>query len=281
MFKYRHKALLMCQIIILSCSINAQQKIVSAGGSVTEILYALGLGEQIIAVDSSSYYPFEAQKKPQIGYFRTLSAEGVLALKPTLIAAANGAGPDEVLAQIAQTGIDIKVFRQEIYTIKTWQKYMMEIGKYFDLSVKANSIVDRVMSNLENIQNKTDPNQEKLDGIFIMNIGDRGPLAAGKNTVPDMLLSLANFNNLAAGIESFKPFSTEKLIAMKPDMIVMPSHVVERMGGKTQVCENQIIQMATQHNGCNILVMDALLALGFGTRIDEAVNLLSTHEISQ
>lgn len=277
MLKCKLNPLLICLLLITSWSTSAEKRIVSAGGSITEILYAFGLADQIIAVDSSSYYPIEAQQKTKVGYFRSLSAEGVLALRPTLVAAANGAGPDEVLAQIDQAGIEIKVFRQEIYTIETWQNYMMEIGQYFGLTEKANSIVNRVMHNLRAINHSNKATQQKRNAIFIMNIGDRGPLAAGKNTVPDMLLSLANYNNLAADINSYKPFSTEKLIALKPDLIVMPSHVVKRMGGKEKVCNNHVIKMTTQHNGCDILVMDALLALGFGTRIDEAVNILSEY----
>src|SRR4051812_29475785 len=68
-------------------------RIVSIGGSTTEILYALGLERQIVAVDSSSFYPPQAlREKADVGYMRQLSPEGVLGLNPSLIIATEGTG---------------------------------------------------------------------------------------------------------------------------------------------------------------------------------------------
>ena len=74
-------------------------RIVSVGGAVTEILYALGLADRIVAVDTTSLFPAEALKqKPNVGYMRALSAEGVLGLNPSLVLAIDGAGPKETIA---------------------------------------------------------------------------------------------------------------------------------------------------------------------------------------
>ncbi len=67
-------------------------RIVSIGGPVTEIVYALGADKDLVGVDTSSIYPEAATKLPQVGYQRMLSAEGVLALHPTLILASADAG---------------------------------------------------------------------------------------------------------------------------------------------------------------------------------------------
>ena len=74
-------------------------RIVSIGGAVTEILYALGLEKRIVAVDTTSLYPPRAlHEKPNVGYMRQLSPEGVLGLGPSLILATEGAGPKETMA---------------------------------------------------------------------------------------------------------------------------------------------------------------------------------------
>src|SRR5690349_12078465 len=74
-------------------------RIVSIGGAVTEILYALGLKERIVAIDSTSLYPPDAaREKPSVGYMRALSAEGVLGLNPSLVLASEGSGPKETIA---------------------------------------------------------------------------------------------------------------------------------------------------------------------------------------
>jgi ABC-type Fe3+-hydroxamate transport system substrate-binding protein len=65
-------------------AISDATRIVSVGGAVTEILYALGLEQRVIAVDTTSLYPPRAlAEKPNVGYMRQLSPEGVLALGPS------------------------------------------------------------------------------------------------------------------------------------------------------------------------------------------------------
>ena len=73
-------------------------RIVSIGGAITEILYALGFEDRLAGVDSTSLYPAAALRdKPNVGYMRQLSAEGVLGLNPSLVLAAQGAGPKETM----------------------------------------------------------------------------------------------------------------------------------------------------------------------------------------
>lgn len=75
-----------------------ERRIISAGGAITEVLYALGREAEIVGVDSTSQHPAEAlQTKANVGYLRALGAEGVLSLKPNLVIATDGAGPPDVL----------------------------------------------------------------------------------------------------------------------------------------------------------------------------------------
>ena len=73
-------------------------RIVSIGGAITEILYALGFEDRLAGVDSTSLYPAAALRdKPNVGYMRQLSAEGVLGLNPSLVLAVQGSGPKETM----------------------------------------------------------------------------------------------------------------------------------------------------------------------------------------
>ena len=72
-------------------SIENPSRIVSIGGAITEILYALGLEDRIAGVDTTSLFPAAAlREKPNVGYMRQLSAEGVLGLNPSLVFAIEG-----------------------------------------------------------------------------------------------------------------------------------------------------------------------------------------------
>jgi iron complex transport system substrate-binding protein len=89
-----------------SVMIGDASRIVSVGGAVTEILYALGLEQRVIAVDSTSLYPPRAlADKRNVGYMRQLSAEGVLGLGPSLVLAAEGAGPKETIAVLESASV--------------------------------------------------------------------------------------------------------------------------------------------------------------------------------
>ena len=68
-------------------------RIISIGGAITEILYALGFEDRLAGVDATSLYPPAALRdKPNVGYMRQLSAEGVLGLNPSLVLAVQGSG---------------------------------------------------------------------------------------------------------------------------------------------------------------------------------------------
>ncbi len=87
-------------------AISDPSRIVSVGGAVTEILYALGLERRIIAVDTTSVYPPRVlAEKPSVGYMRQLSPEGVLGLGPSLVLAAEGSGPKETVAVLEAASI--------------------------------------------------------------------------------------------------------------------------------------------------------------------------------
>nr|WP_236638424.1 ABC transporter substrate-binding protein [Mangrovicoccus ximenensis] len=81
--------------------------IVSIGGPLTEIVYALEQGDRLAARDTTSLYPPEAQALPDVGYMRQLSAEGVLSAGPDLILARDTAGPPEVLEQLQAASVPV------------------------------------------------------------------------------------------------------------------------------------------------------------------------------
>ena len=89
----------------------APQRIVSMNGSMTEALFAVGAGESVVGVDTSSVFPPEAQRLPKIGYQSKLSAEGILSLRPDLVLGTQDAGPPEVIEQIRRAGIRVEIYQ--------------------------------------------------------------------------------------------------------------------------------------------------------------------------
>src|SRR5688500_2465583 len=75
------------------------ERIVTLNGDSAEIVFALGLGAEVVGTDTSATFPAEAVGRPKVGYQRQLSAEGILSLNPTVAIGSSEAGPPEVLDQ--------------------------------------------------------------------------------------------------------------------------------------------------------------------------------------
>ena len=88
-------------------------RIVSLGGAVTEIVFALGYGQKVVGVDASSSYPEAVSDIAKVSYHRRLSAEGIISLAPTLVIATTEAGPPEVIQQLRSAGITILILPHE------------------------------------------------------------------------------------------------------------------------------------------------------------------------
>src|SRR4051812_12619642 len=80
-------------------------RLVSIGGSLTEIIYALGEERHLVARDTTATYPEAATKLPDVGYMRALSAEGVLSVNPSAILVVEGSGPADALAVLSKAGV--------------------------------------------------------------------------------------------------------------------------------------------------------------------------------
>ena len=94
--------------------VDAVERIVPVDGDLAEIVFALGLGDQVVATDLSATYPPEADALPQIGYQRALTAEPIAAVDPTMVLATDLAGPPETLDQLRELGIPVVVIERQL-----------------------------------------------------------------------------------------------------------------------------------------------------------------------
>lgn len=85
-------------------------KIIATDGALTEVVYALGFGDSVVAADATARWPESVTLKPSIGYVRRISAEGILSLAPTLVLNNADAGPPEIIEQLRSAGLNITTF---------------------------------------------------------------------------------------------------------------------------------------------------------------------------
>ncbi len=128
-----------------------QERLVSLSKQYSEILYALGANRDLVAVDLSSTYPPEIKSLPTVGYHRALSAEGIVAVKPTLILHDNNIGPEQVMRQLEQLKLSMKVFQATRWTSPSTKALIAEMG-YFHQEARAQALnqkLDRDMAEAE------------------------------------------------------------------------------------------------------------------------------------
>src|SRR5438045_2327812 len=113
-------------------------RIVCLSKHLTEYVFALGKGHDIVAVDLSSTYPDSAKLLKTVGYHRALSAEPIISMNPDLVIHSNDVGPENVLPQLKDAGLKIKVFGGA-NTIDSAKLLLKELGKFFGEEKKADS----------------------------------------------------------------------------------------------------------------------------------------------
>ncbi|KZN48014.1 heme/hemin ABC transporter substrate-binding protein [Pseudoalteromonas luteoviolacea] len=262
-------------IFLAALSFNAAaERIVVAGGTITDIVYALEAGDDVVAVDTSSTWPPKAVSLPKVGYYRDLAAEGILSQKPTLILTLEGAGRPQVITQIKSTGVPVKLYDKpkqvdELFTL------INQIAVDLNKQPQAEKLIQALKQQL--------PNRPKLSttkALFILSAGERGVMVAGKETVPDILFGYTGIKNLATH-NGFKPFNREALLVSDPDFLVAPSHVVYGAGGPKQFCQQAALALIPAAKECRLLVMDSLMSLGMTTRLPEAIAKLHSFHRKQ
>ena len=241
-------------------------RIVTLGGSVTEIVYALGAGARIVGTDQSSIYPPEAADLPSVGYYRRLPSEGVVSLRPTVILASEHAGPPEAIAQMKSLGIPI-VMVSDKPTLESLQSRIGQISESLDVQAQGDALMRQVLSSLQAVQTSTVP---PLRAMTVVMRGGK-LLGAGSDTAANVVLEAAGLKNVLKGQNSYRPLSAEVVSALLPEVLIVTTSTVESMGGLDQVKQSPVLAMTPAVKSNKVIVLDDLLAQGFGLRFPQAI----------
>lgn len=245
------------------------KRIVSIGGTVTEIIYALGDDARIVAVDSTSTYPASAADKPDVGYIRQLSAEGVLSQKPDLIIAETGAGPADAMAILKASGIPI-------VSIPTPPEAGAIAGKIRavgaavgkdDAADKLASEVDAALKTLETRVSALPEPKKRV--LFALSLANGRVMAAGTDTSADAIIRLAGGVNAASGISGYKPLSDEAVIAAGPEVVLVMDNPAMHLTAE-QAFALPSLQSSPAGKARAFIAMDGLYLLGLGPRTPQA-----------
>ena len=259
------------------------QKLITAGGTITEIVFALGAGERVIAVDQSSQYPEAVKQLPMVGYYRELAAEGVLSFAPDKILAIEGVGRQEVIKQIESTGVQVVVYNKPTST-DGLVALIKQLGDDLGKAEQAEQLIAKFNASLPNENrsesySETSNNTPPTKAVFLLSASDRGLIAAGTETVPQLIFNYAGIQNIAAKHTGFKGINNEALALQQPDFLVAPRHVVMGAGGKEKFCQSPNLSLLKAAQQCKLLVMDSLQSLGMTPRLADAIATVKNYQL--
>ncbi len=251
----------------------AVQRIVSVGGELTEIVYALGAEARLVGVDTTSRWPVAARALPKVGYMRTLSAEGVLSLAPTLVLATTHAGPPVVLSQLREAGVPLLILPAEPNVAGVESKIRGVAGA-LGLESQGEVLVRTVRSRVERALTGI-PAGAGPRVLFLMGQQHGAPIAAGAGTSAHAMIELAGGSNTLTGFSGYRPVSPEALAEARPEVLLVPEHALGAMGGAEAILSRPGIEPTCAGRNRRLVVMDGLYLLGFGPRLGEAVTDLA------
>lgn len=246
------------------------ERIVVAGGVITEVLYALGLENRIVGVDTTSQFPPEALRdKPSIGYVRALSAEGVLSLKPSLVIAIEGAGPPDAVSLLNEAGLKLARISEDNSPEGVVTK-IEAIGTVAGAAEPARRLAQQTKARFDELATLRSTLPAKKKVLFVLSLQNGRVLVGGRNSSADSIISMAGGINVASAVDGYKPMTDEAILAAAPDIVLM----MRNSGGHNATPEELFAMPAfaqTPAAARKALVrMDALYLLGFGPRTPAA-----------
>lgn len=243
-------------------------RIVSVGGAVTEVLFALGAGSDVVGIDTSSVYPETAWKLPHVGYQRTLAAEGILSLRPTLVIATADAGPPAVIEQLRAANVRVEILPADP-TIEVARSRILSIAKL--VGRDGTSLVNELDADLARAKAAAQGAKSKPKVLAVYARGANVLHVLGKGTPGEVMVELAGGENAGNAFDGAKPMTAESLVSAAPDVVLVPSRGLESLGGVDGLAKLPGMSDTPAGRAARFVAMDDLLLLGFGPRTGKAL----------
>jgi iron complex transport system substrate-binding protein len=255
-------------------TIDDPARIVSIGGAITEILYALGFEDRLAGVDATSLYPAAALRdKPNVGYMRQLSAEGVLGLNPSLVLAVQGSGPKETMDVLEAARVPL-VLVPETFTEAGLLDKIRLVGQAMGADKQAECLTTAVTEDLAQLRTLRARVTKPVRVMFVMSLLNGRAMAAGRNTAANEIIALAGGVNAIDSYDGYKIVNDEAIVAAKPDMVLSIQRGKDSLEAEAVYLHPGFALTPAAANRA-FISMEGLYLLGFGPRTAAAARDLS------
>lgn len=205
------------------------QRIISTAPSITEMLYALGLGDKVVGVDRFSRYPVEAQRKPQIGDYAAPNLETIASMKPTLVIIPTN--PVQLRQRLE--ALKLRVLELDQEGIPAIYKSFRQVGEATGTTAKAEDVIRSIQQQLSVIRAKA----ATMKPVRMMFVVARTPasldglMVAGQASYLNEVIEIAGGQNVFKDASAAYPkVSLEEVLARNPDVIIDMGEMGETVG---------------------------------------------------
>lgn len=251
----------------VSTTVVDASRIVTLSGEFTEIVFALGMGGNVVAVDLSSVYPDEVLGLPKVGVEFRLLAEPIIAQEPTVVIGDEDVTPRDVIDQVRAAGIPVVIF-PALTDIDAPAEKIRQVAHILGIDEQGQRLAAEVQAEIDAVLALVAGAESAPRVAFVYIASDDTILLFGESTVGGALLSAAGGHNVAAdlGIDGWVPLTPEALVAGDPDIIITASRGVETVGGLAAFLELPGVAETRAAADGRVLVYEDLYLLGLAPR---------------
>ena len=214
------------------------QRVISLAPSNTEILFAIGAGDQVVGRDTLSDFPEEASKATDIGStFDALNTELIVSLKPDLVLAAEINTPEQV-KQLEDLGLAVYYLKNPA-TLEEMYGNLELVAQMTGHEEEAATLIESLKERVAAVDEKIAPISSRPGVFYELDATDPSkPYTAGKGTFITQLIDRAGGYNIASELDGYPQMSLEQVVAADPAFIILgdarygvsPDSIAERPG---------------------------------------------------
>ena len=253
-------------------------RLITLFGDLTEIVYALGVEEYLVARDTSSVYPAATEELPNLGFAGALNAEAILALDPTLVIGTDMAGPPGVLEQLREAGVEV-VMLGELNELDAAQIKIRVVGEALGIPKTAEALALDVERRLAAVTAEAAEFERPLRVLHVYVRRGGVQLVSGAGNKAEAIIKAAGGIDAAAavGIEGWQPLTPEALVAIDPEVYLVMDLGLAVVGGIEGLLEIPGMAETQAGRARRVISMPDLYLLGFGPRLPEAIADLTAY----
>lgn len=258
-------------------TITDVSRIVALNGDLTEIIFELGLGDNVVGVDVTTTYPPEAaalnEQGQTVGFAQQLAPEAVLRFEPTLVLGDQQVGPPEVVEQLRSAGVPVVILETQT-TLDGVEDKILQVAEILGVPGEGAALAERVMGEIDAARALASGDGSDPRVAFIYVRGPQVVFLFGAGTPTQAMIEGAGAVDAGAeaGVFGPAPLTPEALVAAAPEVIVLPEAGLAALGGTEALLELPgVAETPAAANGA-FLVYDEAYFFNLGPRAGLALD---------